>query len=145
MFLKELLVFALRLQIETEKETTQYDALISAIKTITKKHLREEGITARDAVIHLMECTFLLPGVFNVQMLSWRQRLQDIVHAPQEIHASFSGYSSLNYVLPLSFEVANGLPTIKSVATQTKLVNPNSNEITEFHTREFRLKWVLQS
>ena len=92
-----------------------------------------------------MECTFLLPGVFNVQMLSWRQKLQDIIHAPMKIHASFSGYSSLNYILPLSFETANGLPTVNTVATQTRLVNPNSNEIVEFHKRDFRLRWVLKN
>ena len=139
MFLKDFLIFLQRMIIETDKESSQYDALKSAASNITETHLKN-GISARDAVVNIMEATFLLPGIFNVQMLSWRQRLQDIVHAPT-LH---SGYSSLNYILPLNFETANDLPTTRSVAVQTKLVNPNLNELLEFHQRAFELKWVLK-
>ena len=116
------------------------DALNSAAQRIVEMH-KEHGITARDAVIHTMEATFLLPGVFNVQMLSWRQRLHDIVHNP----AFVSGCNSLNYILPLSVETAYGLPMTRSIATQTKLANPNSDDLLEFHQRQFELKWVLKN
>ena len=125
--------------IETEHESSQLEALNSAIHRIIEMH-RKDGITARDTVIHIMEATFLLPGIFNVQMLSWRQRLQDIVHTP----CCFSGFSSLNYILPLSFESANGFPKSRSVAVQTQLTNPNLNELLEFNQRSFELKWVLK-
>ena len=124
--------------IETGLDSSQSDALRSAMHRIVETHL-QSGITARDTVIHIMEATFLLPGIFNVQMLSWRQRLQDIVHTPR----SCSGYSSLNYTLLLSFETANGFPKSRSVAVQTKLTNPNLNELLEFNQRSFELKWVL--
>ena len=140
MFLKDFLIFLQRMIIETDTESSQYDTLKSAAANITEAHLKN-GISARDTVINIMEATFLLPGIFNVQMLSWRQRLQDIVHAPN----LNSGYSSLNYVLPLDFESANGLPKTRSVAVQTKLVNPNLDELLEFNQRVFELKWVLKS
>ena len=128
------------MKIETDLESAQMDALKSAAFRIAETHL-DSGIVARDAVIHIMEATFLLPGVFNVQMLSWRQRLQDIVHAPNLC----SGYSSLNYLLPLTFETANNLPTTRSLAVQTKLANPNLDELLEFNRRTFELKWVLKN
>ena len=136
--LQKLLDFALQMQIETELETTQYDALNSAIQTITETHLKK-GITAHEAVIHLMECTSMLPGVFNVQMLYFRQRLQDMVHNPMSV----SGYNSLQYVLPVRQCEVEGKPSTISTATQTELVNPNSSGILEFHKREFLLRWTL--
>ena len=139
--LKDLLVFLTRLQIETPKDTTGFDALGSCMMTLASLFRSPNGISARQAVINVMEATHMLPGVFNLQMLSWRQKLLDIVHNPNLI----TGYSSLKYQLPLSFELANELPTSKSVAVQTKLTNPNSNEILEFVHKDFQLKWVLDS
>ena len=92
--MQKLLTFALQMQIETELETTQHDAISSAIKTIVDNHF-SKGITAHEAVIHLMECTTMLPGVFCVQMLHFRQKLQDMIHNPP----SFSGLYSLQYSL----------------------------------------------
>ena len=136
--LQQLLSFALQMQIETELETTQHDALASAVQTITETHLKK-GITAHEAVIHLMECTSMLPGVFNVQMLYFRQRLQDMVHNPMSV----SGYNSLQYLLPTRQCEVEGKPTAISTATQTELVNPNSSNILEFNKREFLLRWTL--
>ena len=127
------------MQINTELETTQFDALSSSIQEIVKQSRRPHGITAREAIIHLMESTTLLPGVFNVQMLSWRQKLQDLIHNPR----LNSGFSSLQYTLPLSIEISNGVPVRKTVGTQTTLCNPNSDELLEFHHKEFHLKWTL--
>ena len=139
MYLKELLVYMQRLVLETDFTSSQYEALRSAIQRIVETH-NKEGIIARDAVIHIMESTFLLPGVFNVQMLSWRQRLQDIVHTPHFL----SGHSSLNYILAVNFETANGFPATRTVAVQTKISNPNVDELLEFHQRSFELQWVLK-
>ena len=136
--MQKLLWFALQMQIETELETTQYDALSSAVQTITETHMTK-GITAHEAVIHLMECTSMLPGVFNVQMLYFRQRLQDMVHNPMSV----SGYNSLQYSLPIRQCEVDGNPTAISTATQTELVNPNSSNILEFNKREFLLRWTL--
>ena len=139
--LKELLTFALQLQINLKLNTTQHDALECAIETIVTTFKSSDGITAKSAVVNLLEATFLIPGVFNLQMLSWRARLQDIIHIPSD----FVGFSSLQYPLPLDFETANDLPKKQSVATQTRLTSPNSNQILEFQNREFELKWTLSS
>ena len=130
----------MRLQTETELDTTQANAIQSTIQQLTEDFRSPSGLTARQAVIYLMECTTLLPGVFNVQMLSWRTKLQDIVHHP----VPFVGFSSLQYNLHLSFETYNNVPSKATIAVQTKLVNPNSNHIAEFHQRQFDLDWVLK-
>ena len=138
--MKNLLEHALQLQINTEKATTQHEALTSAIVNVVKKFRQPDGISARDVVVQLMECTCLLPGVFNVQMLSWRQKLQDLVHNPNPL----SSYSSLQYRISLSPDTVNDRLPVRSVATQTSLVNPNSNDLLEFKKRVFHLKWTLQ-
>ena len=136
--LQKLLTFALQMQIETELETTQHDAISSAIKTIVDHHFNK-GITAHEAVIHLMECTTMLPGVFCVQMLHFRQKLQDMIHNP----TSFSGLYSLQYPLPVHECTVQGLPLTVDCVTQTDLVNPNGSNILEFNQREFCLQWTL--
>ena len=139
-YLDQLFKFAIRLQIESELDSCQQTTLQSAINTLATE-FNGEGLTARQAVIHLMEATCLLPGVFNVQMLSWRQRLQELVHVP----ASLSGYSSLNYMLKLSADMVDNKPVKTTVATQTALSNPNMDRITEFVRTKYRLAWILES
>ena len=95
---------------------------------------QQGGLTAKRAVIHMMEATSLLPGVYNVQMLSWRQRLQEMVHCK-----GFLGSQNLNYEIKLTNEPACPV----SVASQTKLANPNSDRLLEFAHPEYELKWVL--
>ena len=136
--MQKLLTFALRLQIETELETTQHDAISSAIKTIVDNHFNK-GITAHEAVIHLMECTTMLPGVFCVQMLHFRQKLQDMLHNPP----TFSGLYSLHYPIPVLECTVQGLPSSVTCATQTNIVNPNGCNTLEFNQREFCLRWTL--
>ena len=67
-YLKPLLEFAIRLQIETELDSTQFQTLGSMILTLSKE-FQEGNLSAKRAVIHMMEATSLLPGVYNVQML----------------------------------------------------------------------------
>ena len=132
-FLKNLLEFGIRLQIETELGTTPFQTLKSMLVTLASE-FQEGGLTAKRAVIHIMEATSLLPGVYNVQMLSWRQRLQEMVHCE-----GFLGSQNLNYKIELSREPACSI----SVASQTKLTNPNSDRLLEFEHPEYELKWVL--
>ena len=139
LLLKDLIAFAIQLQINLKENTTQHDAMQCAIESIVTAFKSPEGITAKSAVVHLLEATFLIPGVFNLQMLSWRARLQDIIHIP----SNFVGFSSLQYLIPLDFEEANELPKSNSVATQTRITAPYSNQILEFQNREFELKWTL--
>ena len=137
--LQMLLKFAIRLKIETQHDTTHFEALKSAIKLIVNL-FTTKGITAHEAVIHLMECTCMLPGVFNVNMLYFRQRLQDMLHNT----ALFSGWNSLKYPLLATENDVKGIPSTRSITTQTNLVNPNSNEILEFNQRQFHLTWTLK-
>ena len=134
-----MITFALQLQINTQKDTTQHDAIESAITSIITQFRRQDGITAKSAVVFLLESTCLLPGVFNVQMLSWRQNLQDIIHSP----AHFVGFSNLQYKLPRNFEAVNDLPQYLTVASQTSLTSPNSSSVLEFQKRQYELKWTL--
>ena len=131
--------FLLRLQIEVRIETTQFDAIVSCMKTLVKEFHKPGGITARQAVVNILECTNMIPGIFNLQMLSWRQKLQDILHNPGIV----TGFSSLEYPLLLSVEVANGIFTKKSIGTQTTLTDPNGGNILEFKNNRYRLQWVL--
>ena len=134
------MIFALRLQLQTQPDTTHGNAIQSTIQQLADDYRSVNGLTARQAVIYLMECTTMIPGVFCVQMLSWRSKLQDIVHHP----VPFAGFSSLQYTLPLSLDEYNNVPSKVSVGVQTKLVNPNVNQIAEFHQRQFDLDWVLK-
>ena len=136
----DLFKFAIRLQIESELESCQQKTLQSAIVTMATE-FQGEGITARQAVIHMMEATCLLPGVFNVQMLAWRQRLQELIHEPGTI----CDFSSLNYPLKLNVDEANNLPRSATVATQTALSNPNCDRILEFCKTKYTLRWVLEN
>ena len=133
------MTFGLRLILESEKEGTTVQAVATALVSITNKFRGRKGITAYDAVVQLMEATCLLPGVFNVQMLGWRQKLQMIVHNP----SLPSGRLGLQYELKLSKQVAENLPLVKTVATQTNIVNPNQPNLLEFQTRNFELVWAL--
>lgn len=109
--------------------------------TLAKEFKSPHGLNARQAVINIMEATHFLPGVFCIQMLSWRQKLADVLHNPQIL----TGYSSLEYLLPLSTAVIKGLDRTRSVAVQTKIVSPHPNEMLEFSRKQFQLKWVLDS
>ena len=135
-----LLKLALELYIQTEKSTTQEDALVSSILLLVEKFQQYEGITAKEAVIILMESTSMLPGVFNIQMLSWRHTLQRLVHENDE---NLLGQIGLQYKLSLSHDIAIGNPITRSVEVQTDLVNPNSPHILEFVSKEYELKWSL--
>ena len=104
------------------------------------KFQQHEGITAKEAVIILMESTSMLPGVFNLQMLSWRHTLQRLVHENED---NLLGNIGLQYKLLLSHDVAVGNATTRSVEVQTDLVNPNSPNILEFVNKEYELKWSL--
>ena len=64
-----MLEFAIRLRIETENDSAQYETLGSMINTLAREY-QKGGLSAKRAVIHMMEATSLLPGVYNVQMLS---------------------------------------------------------------------------
>ena len=66
--MKPLLEFAIRLQIETELDSTQFQTLGSMIQTLSTE-FQEGNLSAKRAVIHMMEATSLLAGVYNVQML----------------------------------------------------------------------------
>ena len=132
-FLKNLLEFGVKLLIETEIDSIQFQTLNSMLVTLASEY-QQGGLTAKRAVIHMMEATSLLPGVYNVQMLSWRQRLQEMVHCE-----GFLGSQNLKYELKLAEEPATSV----SVASQTKLSNPNSDRLLEFMHPEFELKWVL--
>ena len=134
-----MLVFLLRLQIEVEVNASHHDAIISCMITLAKEFHKPGGMTARQAVVNLLECTNMIPGVFNLQMMSWRQKLQDVLHNPQLI----TGFQSLEYPLLLSAEVANGISTKKSIGTQTALTNPNGGDTLEFNQKRYRLQWVL--
>ena len=136
----QLLKLALELYIQTEKSTTQEDALVSSILLLVEKFQQYEGLTAKEAVIILMESTSMLPGVFNIQMLSWRHTLQRLVHENDE---NLLGQIGLQYKLLLSHDIAIGNAITRSVAVQTDLVNPNSPQILEFVNREYELKWSL--
>lgn len=61
--------FAIKMRIETELESSQYDTLGSVIQTLSNEFQQGE-LSAKRAVIHMMEATSLLPGVYCVQMLS---------------------------------------------------------------------------
>ena len=127
-----------KLKIEVRVNTTQFDALTSCMRTLVKDFRTPSGITARQAVINILEATHMIPGVFNIQMLSWRQRLHDILYNPQII----TGYSSLQYQLLLSAEHSDGTARC-SVGVQTALTNPNASSILEFNQKRYRLQWVL--
>ena len=137
-FLKNLLNHVQKLKIEVRINTTQYDALTSCMRTLVKEFRQPTGITARQAVINVLEATHMVPGVFCIQMLSWRQRLHDILYNPQII----TGYSSLQYTLLLSMEHHNGTSR-RSIAVQTTLSNPNADTLLEFKQKHYRLQWVL--
>ena len=66
--MQNLLEFAIKLQVETENDSVQHQTLGSMIGTLSKE-FQAGGLTAKRAVIHMMEATSLLPGVYNVQML----------------------------------------------------------------------------
>ena len=127
-----------QLYIESEIDSSHQRTIQSAVNTMAKQ-FQSEGLSARQAVIHMMEATHLMPGVFNVQMLSWRQRLQELVHEPGNI----SGFSSLNYPLKRSAESISNVPAFKTVATQTILSNPNTDGILEFLHKQYQLRWTL--
>ena len=129
----------LRLLIQTERNTTEASALASAMLDIVIKFQSPTGITAKQTVVQLMEATCMIPGIFTLQMLSWRHRLQDLVHKLDHV----PGRYSLQYKLLLSSDLARNLPQTKTVSVQTTLSNPNGHEITEFKHSDFQLQWVL--
>ena len=135
-FLKNLLEFGVRLQIETELESSQFQALESMLATLASE-FNEGKLTAKKAVINLMEATTFLPGVYNTQMLSWRHRLQEMVHCK-----GFLGSQNLNYLLKLSLESISE-PASVNTATQTRLTNPNQDHLLAFVNPTFDLKWTL--
>ena len=83
----------------------------------------------------------MIPGIFTLQMLSWRHRLQDVVHKLD----TGSGRNSLNYKLLLSLETAQNKPRTQTVSVQTKITNPHGKELLEFQNQEFTLQWVLST
>ena len=131
--------FLQRLQIEVQLNTSQFDAITSCMKTLVEEFHKPNGITARQAVINVLECTNLIPGVFNVHMLTWRQRLHEILFNPH-IQCPFA---NLEYPLLLAVECINGTTT-RSVGTQTTLTNPNAG-LLEFDTKSYHLQWVLHT
>ena len=108
------------------------------MRTLVKEFRTPSGITARQAVINVLEATHMVPDVFCIQMLSWRQRLHDILYNPKIV----TGYSSLQYPLLLSMEHHNGT-TSRSVGVQTILTNPNADTLLEFNQKHYKLQWVL--
>ena len=60
--------YAIQLRIETEIESSQYETLGSMIQTLADE-FQQGQLSAKRAVIHMMEATSLLPGVYCVQML----------------------------------------------------------------------------
>ena len=106
----------------------EWRALDSCMITLATDFKSPEGLSARQAVINVMEATHLIPGVFCTQMLSWRSKLMDILHNPEII----TGYSSLKYKLLQSDAHVKGLPITRSVTVQTKLTEPMTNGILEF-------------
>ena len=108
------------------------------MKTLAKE-FNKGGLTARQAVVNLLECTNMIPGVFNLQMMSWRQKLHDVLHNPRLI----TGFQSLEYPLLLSVEVANGISTKRSIGSQTTLIDPNGGDILEMNPKRYQLQWVL--
>ena len=139
--MQDLIKLGLHLYIETKQRTTQANAVGCAIQTITRKFREPDGITAKEAVVHLLESTSMIPGVFNIQMLSWRSKLQDLIHDPDQ----FLGCNSLQYKLQRSRLDTLGLPTTRTVAVQTKITNPNADHILEFVSKDYDLQWVLSS
>ena len=132
--LKSLLELGTKILVETENFTTPSEALCNAINQMASEY-QNSSITARQAVITLLEATHLLPGVYNTQMLSWRHTIQRLLH-----QSDFSpGFMSLNYNLKLT----ESLPKSCDTATQTKISNPNSDHKLEFTHSTFDLKWVL--
>ena len=107
------------------------------METLVEEFHKPNGISARQAVINVLECTNLIPGVFNVHMLTWRQRLHEILFNPQIV----CPFSSLQYPLTLAVELTNGTAT-RSVGTQTTLTHPDAAML-EFKTKSYCLQWVL--
>ena len=129
----------MKLQIEVRLGTNHWEAIGSCMRTLVLEFHKPGGITARQAVINILECTNLVPGIFNVHMLSWRQRLHEMLFDPKLT----CPFAEMNYQLPLAVEVTNGTPLTRTIGTQTTLTNPNGSDLLEFNMREHRLQWVL--
>ena len=127
-----------RLHIEVRVDSTQHDAIASCMNTLAEEYHKPCGLTARQAVINVLECTNMIPGVFNLQMLSWRQRLHDILFNPQLT----CPFSTLQYRLHLAVDHVPGVP-LRTIGTQTDLSDPRSSHILEFKQKNYDLCWVL--
>ena len=119
-----------------------------SIINIAKEFNSHDGITARRAVVYLLESSFLIPGVFNVDMLQLRQRLQDYLHGP--MHSKVYKMQTLEYPLKLAPEVYRAPSTRRnslkaSKGTQTDLINPTQGELLNFNNRQYTLGWILQA
>ena len=86
-----------------------------------------------------VECTNMIPGVFNLQMLSWRQRLHDILFNPRLT----CPFNTLRYPLRLASDNQQGVP-LRTSGTQTVLTNPQADHSLEFSRKEYDLRWVLK-
>ena len=133
------MIFLQKLQIEVRVATSQFDAVTSCMATLVEEFHKPNGISARQTVINVLECTNLIPGVFNVHMLTWRQRLHEILFNPQIV----CPFSSLNYPLLLAVENTNGTST-RSIGIQTTLTHPDADML-EFKSKSYSLRWVLDT
>ena len=139
---------AIELQIELETDSTPALAIDKAIVNIAKEYNSHDGITARRAVVYILEATTLIPGVFNLEMLQVRQRLQDYLHGPQ--HCKNFKFQTLEYKISLAPEVYRS-PSIRktsakvSKGTQTEILNPTQGELLNFNNPQYTLEWVLKA
>ena len=128
--------FVIKMQIEAELDSTPHNALGCALQQMASDFL-DEKLTARQAVVLIMEATHMLPGVYDTTMMAWRHRLQNLIYSAEN---KFSGFMSLQYKLKIT---ANCPETSVSVSTQTMLANPNSDHKLEFTHATYELRWVL--
>ena len=139
---------AVCLQVELESESTPALALDKAVINIAKEFNSHDGITARRAVIYLLEATTLIPGVFNIEMLQARQRLQDYLHGPQ--HCQSFKMQTLEYAIAFAPQKYRA-PSLKktsvcaSKGTQTEIINPTQGELLNFTNPQYSLEWVLKA
>ena len=138
----------LELQMELEIDSTPFWALDKAIINIALEFNSTNGLTARRAVLYFLESTFLIPGVFNVDMLSERQRLQSYIHGPQ--HSQSLRLQTLEYNLVLApgkyrAPIIRDTSVKVSVATQTEISNPTQGELLNFTKKDYSLGWFINA
>ena len=138
----------IELQIEIEIDSTPFMALDKAITNIVKAYNASDKITARTAVLFIMEATSLIPGVFNIDMLRERQLLQDFLHGAQ--HFKNFKLQTLEYTITLAPEIYR-TPSVrkacnkKDKACQTDIMDPSQGQLLSFNNAEYSLEWVLKS